>query len=889
MEKLQTDASATAWRYGFCTLMVFVALNLPWRYGEFAAEAIGEIAESNSTLHLRSVAQNGMIRCGWPLLYAEVSSSVDNSDASTHWNAWSGLNLFGNLAVAVIASLVIATLAYIWHYLAMITLAFTGLFLANTIHQNYQRDQQLTGVLQTSGMVFRSSYLPIRVARVMPLRLQLEFSRIRGVMLFHPTDENVSIATSIPTLRSIGLRGNLPSIEHFANLNNHARLRQLTFINCILDPAHITMIGNQTEMQYLSLISCKGVRGALRHLQDLPMLERVDLSSTELDFEALLDNPWSDNVRELVLSPQLTGSNQLCLEDWRMLETLTLRVNRRGVAPGVMKLSLVLLPQLNSLSLISTQKIDLTIADTPRLKDIRIDDTEEQFVGLAIDNAPTSLWLENLRLMNVSSLSRLACYGMDLKSVKIDEAPNLVELSIDSLLHARQRFQKHPSDQQQIISQIIADLGNCDGPPIINLSTIPLTDIDLQPLSKNERIRELRLAGSGVSGDHLEPILSLPRLNSLDLRGCPISNDQAELILNRLGTLRELMVDATEYHRVEVVDRDQLVQFTTTPMPAASIVRIQRSPQLSAELVLGDKLKELSITEGRALKGLSVNGPLPADATLEGFRDLQYCALGGANVQDRICASIWQCPKLDHLILAHANLSRRSLLQIGELKELSTLIIPGADVDDSITSSWRALTQLSEVDLSYTKISRETFQFLMSLKNLQRLAINHVAIDRRDLGPLAGIAQLIELEVAGVGLDDDLLETLLARGMLDRLELSDCELSGRAVTILASPIARSLVFLGLRECGLTEGEVQQILDGHAHLVVDVSGHLLSDDFIDKLQREKRLVRRHDRLGFLRHVSRFNQNNIGSETIIVDTIPGRINVHQFMPPSRAASL
>jgi len=324
-------------------------------------------------------------------------------------------------------------------------------------------------------------------------------------------------------------------------------------------------------------------------------------------------------------------------------------------------------------------------------------------------------------------------------------------------------------------------------------------------------------------------------------------------------------------------------------MPSASIVRVQRSPQLNSELVLGDKLKELSITEARSLQGLSIDGPLPADAILEGFRDLRYCALGGANIDDRMCAALWHCPKLDHLILAHTSLSRRSLLQIGELRDLSTLIIPGADIDDSVTAGWRDLRQLSEVDLSYTKISRETFQFLMSLKNLQRLAINHVNIDRRDLGPLAEITQLIELEVAGVGLDDDLLEALLRRGMLDRLELSDCELSGRAVAILASPVARSLVYLGLRECGLTEDEVQRILDGHSHLVVDVAGHSLSDDFIDRLQREDRLVRRQDRVSFLRHVSRFNQNGLGGEEAVVDTIPGRIDVHRFMPPGQSSSL
>ncbi|HBJ36276.1 MAG TPA: hypothetical protein DDZ51_16300 [Planctomycetaceae bacterium] len=889
MKLSQTGNRATALRFGFSILMLFIAFNLPWRYSEVAPEASGEVSENNPALQLRSVAEEGLIRCGWPFQYAEISSLPSGSDFATQRDFWSLRSLLLNVAVALVATLIVAALAYLWRYFAIGAIVLVGLLLASFLHQNSRRDHQFVQRLQSKGVVYRSAYLPTRVARVMPLRLQSEFSRIRGVILFDPSDESVSLATSIQTLQSIAIRGNLPAAQFFAGVDQQPRLKQLIFVDAVLEPAHVEMIGKQSGMQDLALVSCKGLRGSLNNIQDLPNLHRVDLSSSEIDVDALVDSHWSRNVQELIVSPQLTGSNQLCLEDWRMLQSFTLRVNRRGVAGGVMKLSLDRMPNLSSLSLISTQKLDLSIANTPRLKEIRIDDMNEHFVGVFIENAPTSLWLERLRLNNVASLGRLTCYGMDLQGVEIQDSPNLIELSIDSVLYARQRFQKHPFDQQQIISQLINDLGKCDGPPIIDLATLPLAEIDLRPLIKNDRIRELRLSATGVSGEQLEPVLALPRLDSLDLRRCPISNEQAEMILSRRPLLRELLVDATSYQRLNVVDRDRLVQFTTTPMPLASIVRIQRSPHLSSELVLGDKLKELSITDARSLQGLSVNGPLPAGATLEGFRDLRFCAMGGANVDDRLCSALWQCPKLGHLILAHTNVSRRSLSQVGEMKELATLIIPGADVDDSVTAGWRDLKQLSEVDLSYTKISRETLRFLMSLKNLQRLAINHVDIDRRDLEPLARIAQLIELEVAGVGLDDDLLEKLLRRGMIDRLELSDCELSGRAVAILASPVARSIVFLGLRECGLTEDELQRILDSHPHLVVDVTGHSLSDDFIDRLQRQDRLVRRQDRMGFMRHVSRFNQGGMAGDENIVDTIPGRIDVHRFLPSGQAGPL
>jgi hypothetical protein len=171
-------------------------------------------------------------------------------------------------------------------------------------------------------------------------------------MLLHPTDESVSLATSIPTLQSITILGNPPTARFFAGVIDKPRLRQLAFVNAVFEPAHIEMIGKQTELQYLALVSCKGLSGALDKIQDLPMLHRVDLSSSEFDIDALIHSNWSKNVRELIVSPQLTGNNRLCLEDWRMLESLTLRVNRKGVAQGVMVVSLEQMPKLSSLSLV---------------------------------------------------------------------------------------------------------------------------------------------------------------------------------------------------------------------------------------------------------------------------------------------------------------------------------------------------------------------------------------------------------------------------------------------------------------------------------------------------------------------------------------------------------
>jgi hypothetical protein len=881
----QSDAVATALRFGFSTFALFVAFNLPWRYGEFVSEVAGEIPENSLSLAIYPRGEDGLIRCGWPYCYAEIALTSPGSDlaGSLDWQGWSGLHLLADVALAVTFAIAVAALAYIWRYLAIVVIAAAVLCVANSMHQGYRQDQRLGEALKPYGAVYRSAFIPRRVARLMPPRAQAIFSRIHGVVFYNANEKAVALASSIPTLQSLGLRGRLPEPVFFQALNDHPRLRQLVIINTVLQPGHVALIGAQADLEELTLISCRGLRGALGDLEGLPLLRRVNLSGSEIDLDALSRSRWGTSVHELVLSPQLTGNNQLRLADWPRLESLALRVNRGGSPAGTMTISLERLPQLHSLGLISGQRIDLRIVSAPHLHEIRVDDTDDAVVGLVIERVPTKLWLESLELQNVPSLRRLACYGMDLESLKIDSAPNLIELTIDAQLHEPNKFQKHPSDQQRTIARIIRDLGQCDGPPIISLETVPLAGVDLTPLIKNDRIRELRLSGTGISSDQVLPLLELPRLDALDLRGCPISNELAQAILASRPNLRQLLVDAHGFRRLEVIDHDLLSQFTTTPLLQASIVRVQRSPQLQSALVLGDRLKELTIIGSPAVTGLSVNGPMPADTRLEDFRDLRFFAVGGANVDDKMCSAVWDCPKLDHLTLAYTSLSRRSLLQVGQLKDLSTLILPGADVDDSVTSSWRDLKQLCEVDLSRTNISRGTFQFLMSLKNLQRLAINHVPLDRSDLRPLVAVTQLIELEVAGIGLDDDLLEALLKRGLLDRLVVSDTELSNRAVELLASPVARSLVFLGMRECGLTEDDVRRILDEHEQLVVDVSGHPLSDDFIDELRRNNRLVNTHDRPRFLRQVRSFSHEASDVEGLWFDTILGRIDVHRFLTP------
>jgi len=883
MESTQSDTPTVALKWGLAVLALMAALNVPWRFDECYSQSLGENLESSTSAHFTPLFESRLIGAGWPLRYAQWSLPHESASDAWQWLMWKPELLAIDLVIILAVAGFFAAMAYWSRHLAtgMATTAVIVL-IGYTYHQ-YDLDRRAADALAQRGLVYRTAIVPVRLARMVPSPSLFLFLRTRSVMLHRPNDECAAIAGEVPTLQALGLSAPLPSADQFVGLMDSPRLRQLIITGATIDKPMLNLIGKQTGLRHLRLTGCRGLKGSTIALGEMPNLESIDFSHSDFELSALNDCRWQQHLVELTLSPQVDSDNRLVLRGWPRLESLNLRADHSAKWSGVMSVSLKALPQLRALGLVTTQKTDLSIVDSPRLKEIRNDEGEQWYPGDAVLYTPAGLWLRSLHLDNVASLHRLSCYGLDLQQLNIRGAPNLIELVIDSGLYGQQQFQKHSLDQQETLSKLINDLAICDGPPIINLSSLPLSNIDLSPLAKNHRIRELKLAGTGVSGIQLEPLLTLPRLTSLDVRRCPITNSEANSVVERLPQLRDFVVDAEDYQKIEIVDRERLVQFTATPSLAASIVRISRSPNLCSELVLGRNLKELAISDAVSLRGLSVNGPVPAGARLDGLRDLHFLALGGGNVDDSLCTAIWRCPTLDHLTLAYANLSRDALIRIGELHDLATLILPGADVDDSITAHWTELKQLSEVNLSYTAISGDTIRSILALKNLQRLSISHTAVDRVDLRRLPEVTQLVELEVAGVGLEEDLLESVLGRRMLDRLDLSDCELSGRSVDLLTGPLAKTLIFLGVRECGLTEEEIRRIVAANPRLVIDVAGHGVSDGLMDELRRDNRILAGNDREGFLRHVGRLNQVNWATGDSPADNFPGRINVHQFVPP------
>lgn len=875
------------------TLAIFVVLNLPFRYTEHGVTSVGDVSDMRRALVFAPASANGEVLAGWPLRYARWTSDAQGQWAISSSQMWSLRALMTNVAVALAAAAV-ALVAGRYPRVGRVSAvgavaAFVGWGVYHTT-----RDLAAARTLAASGTVHRSALVPVGISQVLPRFVIQACSRTRGVMLRRLDDDVVAQVAQLPTLHSLGFYEHAPEPAQLQAMLGGGRLEQLAFHQVSLDEALLRLVAAQHQLLHLEMVGCRGLAGGFPQLQQLANLHALSVVDCEFPLSTLASMDLGNRLRHLEVSHERPGPEQLILHHYRNLETLNIQKSSKAHEVNALEVSLAVVPQLRTIRISDRHQVSLSISHAPRLSEVQVDQSEVFYGDLPPEVSPLHLWLTKLHLEGVPSLKKISCYGLDLESLEIQDAPYLTELVIDASYRGLGEPTPRAAANPEQISRLIDDLADCSGPPVIDLQGLPLEGVDLTPLTKNKRIRELRLADTGVDSEQLATLLALPRLQSLDLRGCPIHSEMATEALRVKPALQQLQIEARQLEHLELVDRPHLVQYTSGPSPDAVTVLIAGAPRLNSELILGNALTSLQIRGARSLRGLSINGLVPPGAILEGVRDLQFCALGGSNVDDRLCASLWDCAELKHLTLAYANVSRQALINIGRLEQLTTLMLPGCDVDDSVTHYWAHLRHLRVIDLSHTRVSTETLAQILTLRNLQRLALNHVDLHKSDLIGLERVLQLFELEVAGIGLEDHALRALVERGMLDRLDLSECTLSPAALRILSQGGNGGLVYLGLRNCGLGEAEIRAILAARPTLAVDIEGNPLSADFREELRRADRLLSHADRAGFLNRVAKRTsfadgENTAVSAIALWEAAHGMIDTRQFKPlPAVTAS-
>jgi Leucine-rich repeat (LRR) protein len=778
---------------------------------------------------------------------------------------------------------------YLYFKLAALATAATGLALiVSTIVVRGNAARNEAQRLSLHGSVHMYAIVPKPLQNVFPKVLLGRFARIRSVAIWEQSDAMVAHACEIPSLHSLSIFGELKNQEVVTELIAKGQLKQLQVHDTLLGDALQEAIASSNRLRRIDLRNCKGLSRGLPRIHRDSRLREMDFTNSDVVLSSLPSKCWPQSLKRLTLPRPMEGSSSLLVEDSLSLETLEIASHLYPANASVVEVYLDRLPALEYVGLETEQKYALNITASPRLRSIGFIESDMHSRSSFDDMMPGAHWFSSVSLSGLPSLRELTIDGSNLEKLKLEELPNLQRLSIgryiqhDGMLDNVQNVSSGIEDQASRLQSLINDLGNCDLPPSLDLSSLPLKGLDLSPLTKSKRLRSLCLARCGIEGSQLPALAKVKRLKHLDLRECPITDKQALSLLDQDLLLDDLLVSSETFERIKIVKQPQLRNFPANHALRARAVLIQDSPKLESELVLGDRLERLSVRDGHALKGISINGPVPIHCELHGLRSLKFFAMGGPEVDDDLCQNLWQCTDLDHLTIAYGNLSRQSLQNIGRFSKLTVLSLPGSKVDDDlIARHWSGLRLLSEVNLSHTHVSAKTASMLIALKNLQRLYVNHCQMDKHDLRDLVNVNQLIELEVAGVGLDPDTLLGCLRRGMLDRLDLSNSQVTDEMISALASPSANSLAFLGLKGCGLNESQLARIVDAHPDLALDVEGNNASQEWLDLLRQDRRLLSRDDRKGFLRRLVNAELGRSPELQIGTDSGRGRIDPHQFV--------
>ncbi len=161
--------SAVSLKWCLGALFLLVAVNLPYRYAEFAGETLGDGSEVRPNSSAAYSYQTHAIFGGWPWRYVTLLSPPEPGQP-IHWASatWSLDALLSNLVVALTVVAAVTLLACL--SLRVVTVAAWAVALLAIswgLYHSHQ-DRAVAERLVTHATVYRSAVVPVWVTRFVP-------------------------------------------------------------------------------------------------------------------------------------------------------------------------------------------------------------------------------------------------------------------------------------------------------------------------------------------------------------------------------------------------------------------------------------------------------------------------------------------------------------------------------------------------------------------------------------------------------------------------------------------------------------------------------------------------------------------------------------------------
>ena len=836
----------------FLSLVVLAGMviaNLPYRYVETNGIWIGvsQTEEMNRTF----TREDMPTMAGWPLRFGISYTGEGGLDQ----RLWSPFHLIGNIAVTVL--LLLAVYGYAWFHGQCIAtgknrrrlqfldigialaIVFVPTLILGAEYRVAVQHQTLGKQITRSGNCFMSAWLPEVMAPHLPPGLQRLLVRVRSIDLISANHNLTGLACNTDGLVTLTCSNCKIRGKDLASLADNPHFRGLQISKHDFDTTEIETIASFNYLTELDLSKTNLDHEQLNRLNHLP-LRRINLTQTNLKLSRLGKPDWSQTAEVLLLSrPNKGSAASLEIDDWPNLRNLRVFQVTSITNPNTLRIKLTNLPLLQTVSLDRNQKHALELENLPHLSSFDEGLGFLQTILRGDAQIPGNMWLTHFTATKTPSLHHFGCYARDLEHLSIKGMQNLRSFELGSYktsLFSGIHTQKEPLDAT---AQWLQHLGERTGPSTLNLTGLPLGNADLTPLSNNSGIRHLNLFLSGITFNQIRQLAGMKQLETLKIRGCKLETESLSWILNEFPKLDKLVINGEKIATVNLSQHDHLRRLRISKLHVAKRVSLVDVPLLKTELHLDQCPEQLEILNAKSLMGLSINAPWPKHAKLQGMRDLDWFAVGGRNVTDDLLSEVLVCKDLDQLTLAYASISPSKLKLIGKLKTLSILSVPGCELEPEVISAWSQLKSLWDINLDDTRISAGTITWLSSIASLRRVSLNRVQFDDQAAEKLADLRQVSELQLAGVQIHKDKILPLLAANNLESLNLSGWKIDeGLMERLLNIP---SLKMLTLHDCGVTQDQLQHIMERNPEMYVDLGSKQATLDPVIQQELERRIT------------------------------------------------
>ncbi|MEM9589398.1 MAG: hypothetical protein AAGA03_19105, partial [Planctomycetota bacterium] len=556
-----------------------------------------------------------------------------------------------------------------------------------------------------------------------------------------------------------------------------------------------TPINEETSMAIASLpwlrsldLSGTNLDGStLRQLDGLDKLQHVDVKQTNLQLSDLGRPAWANTVKLLLLPrPRRERTDELTMQGWPQLAELHVTRDGGRFNQEIVSLRLSDMPKLRVVVTNRIQNYAFYGKNLPRFERLtEYEDLERVAMRLMQgQRLPSGIWLSAMELDGAQTIERVECYCETLRTLKVEQCPNLKEVVLEPMLDSFGGIVSTRRNPQQGVQQWINALGIDQGPSRVSLGGVDLRGIDLSPLSKNRRLRVLELSATGIDYQQLKAVSPLPALRRISIQGCEIDSAGLEWMLSEAPTLQRITADLRSIERIDIEGRTQFDSLSSEPLERIQHLRLVDLPRLKSELHLKSTPDLLEIRDVPQLTGITMEAPWPKNCTLKGLRQLRAFNAGGASVDDTVLESIQPCANLDRLTLAYAPVSPEALKQLRRFGRLSYLAVPGCQVNDDVTASWRGLRALRTLNLDDTAVSLETIAWLSQLPSLRSLSLARVPLDEPSLRALGELTQLHQLSLADNQLPVSALRPILESELLEDLDLRGWQVDQALIDLL---------------------------------------------------------------------------------------------------------